>query len=119
MTQAVSRAIERPGLFRWNFHRGLNKFEKSAIGRLPVEIPGFIADSITLTSSDPMIVIVHYFLEWSTVDDSLIALEARSLFAFVCLHRQAAKLNASHRSPGFFIPLEDLNSMEACIFEGL
>src|SRR5437773_4886578 len=99
MAEAGAPAIERLGLLEWNLRARVNKGEMLAIWLPLVKLIGLVADRVASPAFQAMAVVVEYFLEWSEIEDGLIALEARTLFAFERLQRHRVKLDSLDCAP--------------------
>ena len=75
MAEAGAPAIERLGLLEWNLRARVNKGEMLAIWLPLVKLIGLVADRVASPAFQAMAVVVEYFLEWSKIEDGLIALE--------------------------------------------
>src|SRR5439155_15757213 len=105
MPQPHSAAIKRFRLFRRNRSERIYERENALVGLLLVELIGLIANCVTPAAFHPMPVVIEHLFERPKVNHRLIALEARSLLAFECLHRDRAEFDPFHGAPRFFITL--------------
>lgn len=99
MTARCVRAIKRFRVRQRSIVERFDEFEKSSIGRLAIKIVGLVANGITHSAFHAVIVVVEHFLERATINDGLIALEARPLFALESLYRDGTKFNPFDRLP--------------------
>ena len=64
-----------------------------------------------------MIVVIEHFLERTTIDHGLIALETLALFSFERFDRNRTEFDSLHSTPRIGIAFENLNPIETCVLK--
>ena len=119
MSQGGGGAIEGFCFFEWDGDQRRDEGKVVAIRRFLVELVGLVTDGVALAALQCVAVVVEDFFEGAFVNDSLVALEARALFAFPCLDGDRAEFDALDGLPRGIVAFEDFDAVEASFLEGL
>jgi hypothetical protein len=110
-------AIERQGCRERDRFERFDELEELSVGSLTIEVEGLVADRVSPTADQSMAIIIDDLFEWPPVDDRLVALEARALFALVGLDGERAELESLDSTPGLDGSIENSNTVKPDVFE--
>src|SRR6202049_756710 len=99
-TQRVLPAGEWLGPSGWDFFERRHRHDLFGIRLAGQDMVGLVADCSALAADKRVPVVVFDLPPWAAVDDGLVSLKARSLFALERCDGDAAELDAPQRFPG-------------------
>ena len=108
----------RLGFFGFDGFERFDEVEILFVGSLAINPEGFRADSHAFAAEETVSVVVGDFFEGAFVDDRLIVVEAGTFFSFESLHGDGAELDAVVGLPRLSFEFDELDSVEADVFEG-